>query len=144
MANKTIFLVDDNQHDVFLTKRALKKQNIINEVVTAADGVEAIEYLTGTGCHAGRDLSQMPVLVLLDLKMPKVDGLEVLKFMRANELTKLIPVVVFTSSREEADIVASYRFGCNAFVRKPVDFMEFADAIKQLGLFWMILNEPPH
>jgi two-component system response regulator len=142
--NKSILLVDDNPDDVFLTMRALKKNNIANEVVVANDGVEAIEYLFGTGKHAGRDLKNMPVLTLLDLKMPRMDGLEVLKLIRVNEITKLLPVVVLTASREDSDILKSYKMGCNAYVRKLVDFEQFAEAVRRLGLFWLLLNEPPN
>ena len=142
--NKSILLVDDNSDDVFLTMRALKKNNIANDVVVANDGVEAIEYLFGTGKYAGRDLKQMPVVTLLDLKMPRMDGLEVLKLVRVNEITKLLPVVVLTASREDSDILKSYKMGCNAYVRKPVEFEQFAEAIRRLGLFWLLLNEPPN
>jgi two-component system, response regulator len=141
--NKTILLVDDNEHDVFLTQRALKKSNIANQVVVANDGQEALDYLFGTGKYAERDLSQMPVVTLLDLKMPRVDGFEVLKQIRANASTRNLPVVILTASREDIDIVKSYTQGCNAYVTKPVDFDQFADAVKQLGLFWLLLNEPP-
>ena len=143
MANKNILLVDDNPNDVFLTQRALKKNNISNQVIIAEDGVEAIEYLFGTGKYANRDLNDMPVVTLLDLKMPRMDGLEVLKLIRVNEITKLLPVVVLTASREDADVINSYKLGCNAYVRKPVDFNQFAEAVRQLGLFWLLLNEPP-
>ena len=121
--------------------RALKKNNIKNEVVVARDGVEALEYLFGTGAHAGRDLSQMPQIILLDLKLPKIDGLEVLRRLRADERTKFLPVVVLTSSKEEQDIVKSYQLGANSYVRKPVDFQEFSQAVQNLGLYWLILNE---
>jgi len=143
MANKNILLVDDNPNDVFLTQRALKKNNISNQVIIAEDGVEAIEYLFGTGKYANRDLNDMPVVTLLDLKMPRMDGLEVLKLIRVNEITKLLPVVVLTASKEDADVINSYKLGCNAYVRKPVDFNQFAEAVRQLGLFWLLLNEPP-
>jgi two-component system, response regulator len=143
MRNKTILLVDDNENDVFLTLRALTKNHILNEVVVARDGVEALEYLMATGKYAGRDLGEMPVVTLLDLKMPRMDGLDVLRLMRTNELTKVLPVVVLTASKEDGDVIASYKLGCNAYVRKPVDFKEFAEAVRQLGLFWLILNEPP-
>jgi two-component system response regulator len=143
MKEKVILLVDDNKNDVFLTLRALKKSKIANDVVVASDGVEALDYLLGRGKYGGRDLSQMPVVTFLDLKMPRMDGLETLKFIRTNELTKFLPVVVLTASKEEADIIESYKLGCNAYVRKPVDFEQFAEAAKQLGLFWLVLNEPP-
>jgi two-component system, response regulator len=143
MRNKTILLVEDNENDVILTIRALKKNHILNDVVVANDGVEALEYLMATGKHTGRDLGEMPVVTLLDLKMPRMDGFEVLKLMRTNELTKVLPVVVLTASKEDTDIITSYKLGCNAYIRKPVDFKEFAEAIRQLGLFWLLLNEPP-
>jgi two-component system, response regulator len=143
MANKTILLVDDNENDVFLTQRALKKNNIANEVVVASDGQEALDYLYGNGKYAGRDLTQMPVVTLLDLKMPRVDGFEVLKQVRANSKTKHLPIVILTASKEDIDIVKGYTQGCNAYVTKPVDFDQFAEAVRQLGLFWLVLNEPP-
>ena len=121
--------------------RALKKNNIKNEVVVARDGVEALEYLFGTGAHAGRDMNQMPQIILLDLKLPKIDGLEVLRRLRADDRTKFLPVVVLTSSKEEQDIVKSYQLGANSYVRKPVDFQEFSQAVQNLGLYWLILNE---
>jgi two-component system, response regulator len=143
MENKVILLVDDNEHDVFLTQRALKKSNIANGLVVANDGQEALDYLFGKGKYAGRDLSQMPVVTLLDIKMPRVDGFEVLKRIRANPQTKFLPVVILTASKEDVDIVKSYTEGCNAYVTKPVGFDQFVDAVKQLGLFWLVLNEPP-
>ena len=121
--------------------RALKKNNIKNEVVVARDGVEALEYLFGTGAHAGRDMNLMPQIILLDLKLPKIDGLEVLRRLRADDRTKFLPVVVLTSSKEEQDIVKSYQLGANSYVRKPVDFQEFSQAVQNLGLYWLILNE---
>jgi CheY-like chemotaxis protein len=138
---KVILLVEDNPDDERLTIRALKKQNIQNDVVVAHDGVEAIEYLFGEGKYAGRDLSQMPQVVLLDLKLPKLNGLDVLKRIRADERTHSIPVVVLTTSSEERDIVDSYNLGANSYVRKPVDFVEFAEAVKTLGMYWLLLNE---
>ena len=141
MTNKAILLVADHPDDEELTMRALKKNNIKNEVVVARDGVEALEYLFGTGAHAGRDLTQMPQIILLDLKLPKIDGLEVLRRLRADERTKFLPVVVLTSSKEEQDIVKSYQLGANSYVRKPVDFQEFSQAVQNLGLYWLILNE---
>jgi two-component system, response regulator len=138
-----ILLVEDNPDDQALTLRALKKNNIRNDVVIADDGVEALDFLFATGTHAGRDLSVMPDVVLLDLKLPKVDGLEVLKRMRANERTRLLPVVVLTSSVEDEDRIKSYGLGANSYVRKPVDFGEFTEAVRQLGLYWLILNQPP-
>jgi len=143
MNDKVILLVEDNPDDEALTLRALKKNNILNEVVVAHDGVEALDYLLGTGTHAGRNPSHLPQVVLLDLKLPKVDGLEVLRRIRADERTKLLPVVVLTSSKEEQDLLKSYSLHANSYVRKPVDFGEFMEAVKQLGLYWLVLNEPP-
>ena len=143
MDDKIILLVEDNPDDEALTRRALKKNNILNEIVVARDGVEALDYLFGTGPHAGRDTSVLPAVVLLDLKLPKVDGLEVLRRVRADERTALLSVVVLTSSKEEQDLVASYRLGANSYVRKPVDFTQFSEAVRQLGLYWLVLNEPP-
>jgi len=140
---KTILLVDDNPDDVFLTQRALKKCNIAGEIVVANDGSEALDYLFGTGKYSGRDLSQMPASTLLDLKMPRISGIEVLRRLRENPRTRLLPVVILTTSREETDILQCYSSGCNAYVRKPVDFEKFAEAIKQLAIFWMVLNETP-
>jgi two-component system, response regulator len=142
MAASPILLVEDNSDDEALTLRALKKNNIKNEIVVARDGVEALDYLFATGTHAGRDPSVMPQVVLLDLKLPRIDGLEVLKRMRANERTHLVPVVILTSSNEERDRIAGYGLGANSYVRKPVDFSQFVDAVRQLGLYWLILNVP--
>jgi CheY-like chemotaxis protein len=139
---KIILLVEDNPDDVELTVIAFKKNHIANEIVVARDGAEALDYLFGTGIHAGRDLNIMPTLILLDLKLPKVDGLEVLKRLRENAQTKRIPIVVLTSSKEQQDIVESYNLGANSYVRKPVDFTDFINAAKQLGLYWLVLNEP--
>ena len=141
MNNKIILLVEDHPDDEELTIRALPKNNIMNEVVVARDGVEALEYLFGTGAHAGRDMNVMPQIILLDLKLPKIDGLEVLRRLRADDRTKFLPVVVLTSSKEEQDIVKSYQLGANSYVRKPVDFQEFTQAVQNLGLYWLILNE---
>lgn len=141
MANKTILLVEDNLDDVDLTLHALKKNNIKNEIVVAYDGAEALDYLFGTGKYSMRDLSLMPTIILLDLKLPKVDGLEVLRKIRANELTKFLPVVILTSSKEEQDILKGYSLGVNSYVRKPVDFNQFAEAVSHLGLYWLLLNE---
>jgi two-component system response regulator len=143
MKDKNILLVEDNPDDVKLTLHALKKCNIANEVVVASDGVEALDYLFGAGAHAGRDLSERPAVVLLDIKLPKIDGLEVLRRMRADHRAKLLPVVVLTSSREEQDIVTSYDLGANSYIRKPVDFDQFIEAVRQLGLYWLLLNEAP-
>jgi two-component system response regulator len=141
MAERTILLVEDNPDDVALTLRAFQKNNVANRVVVAADGVEGLEYLFATGRHAGRDLREMPALILLDLKLPKIDGLEVLRRLRADERTKLLPVVILTSSKEEQDLVNGYSLGANSYVRKPVDFNQFLEAARQLGLYWLVLNE---
>lgn len=143
METKVILLVEDNPRDEALTRRALAKSNIINEIVVAHDGVEALDYFFGTGTFAGRDLSIMPQLVLLDLKLPKMDGLEVLRKLRADKRTRRLPVVVFTSSSEEEDVISSYSLGANSYVRKPVEFEQFLEATKQLGLYWLVLNESP-
>jgi CheY-like chemotaxis protein len=137
-----ILLVEDNRDDEALTLRALKKNNIKNEVVVARDGVEALDFLLGTGSYAGRDLSVMPQVILLDLKLPKVDGLEVLRRVRSHDLTRLLPIVILTSSNEEQDRITGYGLGANSYVRKPVDFAQFIEAVRQLGLYWLILNEP--
>lgn len=143
--NKTpvILLVEDNPADVKLTQRALSKSNIANEIIVAHDGQEALDYLFGAGAHAERDVVQMPAIVLLDLKLPRVDGLEVLRQVRANERTRLLPVIILTSSREEQDVVRSYSLGANSYIRKPVDFDQFVEAARQLGIYWLVLNEPP-
>ena len=138
-----ILLVEDNADDEELTLRALRKHNISNEIVVARDGVEALDFLFGTGAHSGRDVSDLPELVLLDLKLPKLDGLEVLKRVRADPRTRLLPIVILTSSKEQQDIVNGYGFGANSYVRKPVDFEQFLDGVKQLGLYWLVLNEAP-
>ena len=143
MRNKVILLVEDNPDDELLTLRAFKKNNIVNEVVVARDGSEALDYLFGTGTYAGRDVSVMPQVVLLDLRLPKVNGLEVLRRLRANERTKLLPVVVLTSSDEERDVVDSYSLGANSYIRKPVDFDQFVEAVRHLGLYWLVLNKSP-
>jgi CheY-like chemotaxis protein len=142
MKEKAILLVEDNPDDIALTIRAFRKSNIMNEIVQAHDGSEALDYLFGAGQYAGRDLSIMPTLILLDLKMPKVDGLEVLRQLRANELTKLLPVVILTTSKEDQDVIDGYALGANSYVRKPVDFNQFVEAVRQLGLYWFVLNEP--
>ena len=143
MEEKTILLVEDNPDDVALTERAMQKAHILNKLVVAQDGVEALDYLFGTGKWAGRDLSDVPQVVLLDLKLPRVDGLEVLRRIRANERTKLLPVVILTSSREESDLTSGYSLGANSYIRKPVNFGQFAEALRQLGLYWLLLNEAP-
>ena len=143
MNTKIILLVEDNPDDVQLTLRALKKNKIMNEVVVAQDGVEALEYLFGTGKYAGRDTKALPQVVLLDLKMPKMDGHEVLQRIRKDERTKLLPIVILTTSSEDRDRVESYKVGANSYIRKPVDFNQFAEAVSQLGLYWLVLNEAP-
>jgi two-component system, response regulator len=142
MDGKIILLVEDNPDDEALTLRALKKNNIRNEVVVAKDGVEALDYLFGTGPHAGRDLGVMPQIILLDLKLPRVDGFEVLRRLREDPRTKLLPIVILTTSNEEHDRIKGYGLGANSFVRKPVQFDQFIEAVRQLGLYWLILNEP--
>ena len=137
-----ILLVEDNARDEALTLRALKKNKIANEVVVARDGVEALDYLFGTGKYVGRDLNVMPQVILLDLKLPKVDGLQVLERIRADERTRRLPVVVFTSSSEQEDMIKSYNLGANSYVRKPVEFEQFLEATKRLGLYWLVLNQP--
>ena len=146
MSGGVILLVEDNPDDEALTIRALKKNNIANDVVVARDGTEALDYVFGTGAYAGRDVAQLPQVVLLDLKLPKLDGLEVLKRIRSDARTKLLPVVVLTSSNEDRDLVESYSRGANSYVRKPVDFQQFAEAVQTLGLYWLVLNQtaPPN
>ncbi|MBD2245361.1 response regulator [Nostoc sp. FACHB-888] len=138
-----ILLVEDNPDDEALTLRALKKNNIMNDVVVARDGVEALDYLFGKGAYADRDMSVMPHLILLDLKLPKMDGLEVLRHLRADDRTKILPVVILTSSKEEQDLIKGYSLGANSYVRKPVDFSQFSESVRQLGLYWFVLNESP-
>jgi len=143
MKTKTILLVEDNPDDVQFTLRALKKSNILNEVVVAHDGVEALEYLFGTGKHEGRDIKKLPQVVLLDIKMPRMDGLELLQRIRKDERTKLLPTVIMTTSSEDRDRIECYKIGANSYVRKPMDFNQFAEAVRQLGLYWLVLNEAP-
>ena len=140
MNNKVILLVEDNPRDEALTLRALKKGNILNDIIVARDGVEALDYIFGRGKYLGREVSERPQLVLLDLKLPKMDGFEVLGEIRNDDRTRHQPVVVFTSSDEEADLVRSYDLGANSYVRKPVDFDQFLEATKQLGLYWLLTN----
>jgi two-component system response regulator len=141
MADKVILLVEDNPNDEALTLRALKKANIMNRVDVARDGAEALDYLFATGMHAGRGLGDLPELVLLDLNLPKLGGLDVLRRIRADERTQLLPVVILTSSKEDRDLIAGYTSGANSYVVKPVDFVQFAAAVRQLGLYWLVLNE---
>jgi two-component system response regulator len=143
MSDKVILLVEDNPDDEALTQRALRKNNIANPVVVARDGAEALDYLFARNQYAGREVTDWPAVVLLDLNLPKVGGLEILKKIRTDERTRAIPVVVLTSSKEEEDVAASYGLGVNGFVRKPVEFLQFIEAVKQIGLFWLLLNEPP-
>ena len=143
MNKKFILVVEDNPDDEALTVRALKKSNIVNEVVVARDGLEALNYLFGEGAYAGRDITEMPQVVLLDLKLPRLDGLGLLRRLRADARTKLLPVVILTSSNEEQDRISSYDLGANSYVRKPVDFKQFSEAARQLGLYWLVLNESP-
>lgn len=143
MSQKSILLVEDNPDDEALTLRAFKKNNILNEVVVARDGVEALDYVFATGAHAGRDMRLTPAVVLLDLKLPKIGGLEVLKRIREDERTSMLPVVILTSSKEEQDLINGYKLGANSYIRKPVDFPQFIEAVKQLGLYWLVLNETP-
>lgn len=142
MDQKIILLVEDNPDDVALTERALKKNNIRNKLVVAADGVEALDYLFCSGKYAGQTTT-LPQVILLDLKLPRVSGLEVLKIIRTDERTKLLPVVILTSSKEEQDLIDGYKLGANSYMRKPVDFSQFQEAVKQLGLYWLVLNETP-
>jgi two-component system response regulator len=143
VSDDTILLVEDNPDDEELTLRALKKNNIRNTVVVARDGAEALDYLFCTGSSSGRDASDLPGVILLDLKLPKVDGLEVLRRLRADQRTRLLPVVILTSSIEEQDRLKGYGLGANSYVRKPVDFSQFSEAVRQLGLYWLLLNERP-
>lgn len=140
--NRTILLVEDNQDDVELTRRALRKNNIANELVVASDGIEALDYLHGTGTYTGRDVRRQPALILLDLKLPRIDGHEVLRKIRAAEHLKYLPVVILTSSREAEDLISAYQNGATSYIRKPVDFMKFVEAVQNLGIYWLLLNEP--
>lgn len=143
MNDKSILLVEDNPDDEELTLRALRRAKIANEVIVVRDGAEAVDYLFGQGQYAARDTSQTPAVVLLDLKLPKISGIEVLKAIRGDDRTCLMPVVILTSSSEDEDILRSYRGGANSYVRKPVDFQEFAEAVSQLGMYWLLLNRLP-
>jgi CheY-like chemotaxis protein len=140
---RVILLVEDNPDDEALAIRALKRHHIGNEIVVARDGVEALDYLFGKGSYTGRDVSVKPTVILLDLKLPRIDGLEVLRRIRESESTRLLPVVVLTTSNEERDLLDSYSLGCNSYIRKPVDFLQFSEAIRQLGMYWLLMNEPP-
>jgi len=143
MHSKAIVLVEDNEDDEKLTLMAFEKNGIANKIIVLRDGEEALDYLFGTGPYADRDLGDKPQVIMMDLKLPKIGGLEVLKKIREDDRTKYLPVVVLTSSKEDQDIIQAYNLGTNAYVRKPVDFIHFIEAIKQLGLFWLILNEYP-
>jgi two-component system, response regulator len=145
MTDKVILLVEDNPDDEALTMRALRKSGVANEIVVARDGAEALDYLFGTGTHAGRDLSVMPMLTLLDLKLPRIGGLEVLGRLRGDQRTRNLPIVILTSSKEDPDLLSAYELGCNSYIRKPVDFTQFTESVRQLGLYWLVLNEslPP-
>ena len=143
MSDKAILLIEDNPSDIALTERPLKRNNISNPLVVAQDGQEGLDYLFGAGAFAGRDTALQPVLILLDLKLPKLDGLEVLRRIRADARTRRTPVVILTSSREEQDIAAGYDLGVNSYIRKPVDFQQFTETVRQLGLYWLVINEAP-
>lgn len=140
---KVILLVEDNPDDEALTLRALRKHKVANDVIVARDGAEALDFLFGTGRHAGRNPRETPQVVLLDIRLPKVDGMEVLRRIRQDECTRYVPVVILTSSKEEQDLINGYKFGANSYVRKPVDFDQFVEAARQLGLYWLVLNEGP-
>ena len=141
--DSVILLVEDNPDDEILTLRALRRANVGNDIVVARDGVEALDYLFGTGGHAGRDTRELPHVMLLDLKLPRIDGLEVLRRVRADDRTRVLPVGILTSSIVERDRIEGYRLGANSYVQKPVDFTEFVEAVRQLGLYWLLLNQPP-
>ncbi|HEY1391749.1 MAG TPA: response regulator [Methylibium sp.] len=141
--SKTILLVEDNPDDEALTLRAFKRSHLMNPISVARDGVEALDFVFGRGTHAGRASASLPALIILDLKLPKLDGLGVLKALRADARTRYLPVVILTSSKEEQDLVSGYALGANSYVRKPVDFVEFLEAVKVLGMYWLMINEPP-
>jgi CheY-like chemotaxis protein len=143
MEEKIILLVEDNPDDVELTIRAFNKNHISNKMIIANNGVEALDYLFGKGMYAGREIKDLPVLIMLDLNLPKINGLEVLKAIRQNEITKILPVVILTSSNQEEDVIACYKLGANSYLHKPVDFNEFSEVVKLLGLYWLLRNEPP-
>ena len=143
MADGTIMLVEDNPDDVELTLRAFRKNNIANRTVVVHDGIEALDYLFGRGAYSKRNIKEQPKLILLDLKLPKMNGLQVLEQLRAAESTRLLPVVILTSSKEETDLISSYKNGANSYVRKPVDFNQFVEAVRGIGLYWLLINEPP-
>jgi len=141
MKYKVILLVEDNPDDEELTRLAFEESRVANKLVVVRDGQEALDYLFATGKYAGRDVNEMPQVILLDLKLPKVDGLEVLHIVRADERTRLLPVVVLTSSKEEQDLIDSYSLGANSYIQKPVDYLQFVEAVRQLGLYWLVLNQ---
>lgn len=143
LVQKTILLIEDNPDDELLTIRALKKNNIANKIDVARDGAEALDYLFGTGAYQGKDTNTLPALIILDLKLPKIDGKEVLKRLKEDSRIKRVPVVVLTSSNEEQDVLSSYNLGANSFIRKPVDFLKFVEVASHIGLYWLVLNEPP-
>ena len=143
MKDRKILLVEDRQDDIDLTLRSLKENKITNKVDVVRDGAEALDYIFAKGAYSLRNIEDLPSVILLDIKLPKIDGIEVLKRLRADERTKPLPVVILTSSREESDLINGYKFGCNSYVRKPIEFEEFSKAIKELGLYWLLLNEPP-
>ena len=143
MQNATILLVEDNPDDEALTLRALRKNNIGNRIFVVRDGVEALDFLFCTNTYSGRDPDDLPQLVLLDIKLPKLDGLEVLRRLRADERTRHLPIVILTSSNEEQDLIAAYKGGVNSYIRKPVDFVQFTESVRQLGLYWLVLNQSP-
>jgi two-component system response regulator len=143
MEPRTILLVEDNPDDEELTRRALKEANIANEIIVARNGLEALDFLFGTGAHADRDLTRLPQLILLDIKLPRLNGFQVLERLRADPRTRLIPVVILTGSSEEEDVLASYQLGANSYVRKPVEFERFTDVIKQVGLYWLLVSQAP-